>query len=354
MTRTSSNRITDSVVFLSLVRYRVIVILVATLVLAASFVPGFFEGRTLSLGIDRVATMGLLAIGLTVVLIAGQLDLSGGAILALSGIAAIGLQPALGQIPAALVGIAVAMAAGAINGVLVVVLKINSLVATLATMVFFRAVCHLITDSRPVSGTDPFFGIPLTQPVAGTVSARVLLFLALIVLLHFWLTRSVGGRNLFAVGSNAASATASGVRSNAYLFGAFVFSGMMAGVAGVTFSIASNTGSPVFGDTIVLTAIAAVVIGGTRLEGGVGSALGTLGGLLTLAALTTAMEYQSVPAYVQDIVTGCILLLLILLDRFTFAKQGVDLSLSALARRLRRRRPGAQKDTTQEIERTIA
>lgn len=350
MSASRPTRLTNSVLFLGLARYRVIVILIATLALSASFVPGFLEGRTLSLGIDRVATMGLLAIGLTVVLIAGQLDLSGGAILALSGIAAIGLQPTFGQVPAAVIGILIAMLAGAINGVLVVVLRINSLVATLASMLFFRALCHLITESRPISGTDPFFGIPLTQPIGGTVSARVLLFLGLIVLLHLWLTRAVAGRNLLAVGSNAASASASGVRSNVYLFGAFVFSGTMAGVAGVTFSIASNTGSPMFGDTIVLTAIAAVVIGGTRLEGGVGSALGTLGGLLTLAALTTAMEYQSVPSYVQDIVTGVILILLILLDRFTSDKHGVDLSVTALARRIRNRSGSAHEE---QKERTI-
>ncbi|MBK0418680.1 ABC transporter permease [Leucobacter sp. CSA1] len=335
---------------LGLVRYRVVVILVATLVIAASFVPGFFEARTLSLGLDRAATMGLIAIGLTVVLIAGQLDLSGGAILALSSIAAVGLQGQLGQFPAALVGVGVGLAAGCFNALLVAVLRINSLVATLASMLLFRAICHLITDSRPVSGTDPFFGIPLTQPLVWTLSARVTIFLVLLLLLHLWLTRAVVGRNLFAVGSNAASASASGIRSRWYLFGAFVFSGLMAGIAGVTFGIASNTGSPVFGDTIVLTSIAAVVIGGTRLEGGVGSALGTLGGLLTLAALTTAMEYQSIPAYVQDIVTGAILLLLILLDRLTHSKRGVDVSLTTLARRLSRTSAGSQP---KEMERTI-
>ncbi|MBO1901049.1 ABC transporter permease [Leucobacter weissii] len=352
MTPTSSAQRPWTLALLGLVRYRVVVILVATLAISATFVPGFFAARTLSLGADRVATMGLIAIGLTVVLIAGQLDLSGGAILALSGIAAIGLQEQLGQVPAAIVGVGVGILAGTCNGVLVVVLRINSLVATLASMLLFRAVCHLITDSRPISGVDPFFGIPLTQPLFGTLSARVALFLVLILLLHVWLTRTVSGRNLFAVGSNATSASASGIRSRWYLFGAFVFSGFMAGLAGVLFSVASNTGSPVFGDTIVLTAIAAVVIGGTRLEGGVGSALGTLGGLLTLAALTTAMEYQSVPAYVQDIVTGAILLLLILLDALTHAKRGVDLSLPSLVRRFSPRRAGSTP--TKETERTHA
>jgi ribose transport system permease protein len=336
-------RMFDSAGFLGLVQYRVIIILLTTFIVAASIVPGFLDFRTLSLSLDRVATMGLLAAGLTVVLIAGQLDLSGGAILALSGIATIGLQEQLGQIPALLVGVLVGLAAGMINGFLVVILKINSLVATLASMLFFRSLCHLITESRPVSGTDLFFGLIVTRPLAGTFSLRVFLFIIVIVLLHVWLTRTVAGRNLFAVGSNPASVVASGIRANVYLFGAFAFSGLMAGVAGVVFSLGVNTGSPVFGDTIVLTAIAAVVIGGTRLEGGRGSGLGTLGGLLTLAALTTAMEYQSVPAYVQDIVTGLILLLLILLDRFVSSKKRRDVSLTALMRSVRDRERPIQK-----------
>lgn len=342
----SRRHILDSEVFHALVRNRVVIILVATLTIGATLVPGFLDFRTASLGLDRMATLGLVAIGLTVVLIAGQLDLSGGAILALSGIATIGLQPQLGQIPATLVGLGVGIAAGAINGFLVVVLRINSLVATLASMLFFRALCHLITESRPISGIDPLFGLIVSRPIGGTLTSRTLLFLVLIVLLHLWLTRAVAGRQLFAVGSNPASAEASGIRSRAYLFGAFVFSGTMAGVAGVIQSLSVNTGSPVFGERIVLVAIAAVVIGGTRLEGGRGSALGTLGGLLTIAALTTAMEYQSVPAYLQDIVTGVILLLLILLDRTASSSQRRDVTLAALWRRARSSRSSRMNERT--------
>ncbi len=329
-----------------LVHNRVIIILLATLIIGASFVPGFLEFRTASLGLDRMATLGLVAIGLTVVLIAGQLDLSGGAILALSGIAAIGLQPELGQVPAALIGALVGVCAGTINGILVVVLRINSLVATLASMLFFRALCHLLTESRPISGIDPFFGLAVSRPIGGTVTGRTLIFFVLVILLHLWLTRTVAGRHLFAVGSNPASAEASGIRSRAYLFGAFVFSGTMAGVAGVIQSLSVNTGSPVFGENIVLIAIAAVVIGGTRLEGGRGSALGTLGGLLTIAALTTAMEYRSIPAYTQAIVTGVILLLLILLDRSVSGSQRRDVTLSAVWRRARSSRSSRKKERT--------
>jgi len=178
---TSSRRILDSEVFHALVRNRVVIILVSTLTIGATLVPGFLEFRTASLGLDRMATLGLVAIGLTVVLIAGQLDLSGGAILALSGIATIALQETLGQIPAAFVGLGVGIAAGAVNGFLVVVLRINSLVATLASMLIFRALCHLITESRPVSGIDPLFGLIVSRPIADTFTGRTLLFFALII-----------------------------------------------------------------------------------------------------------------------------------------------------------------------------
>ena len=338
----------DSDVFLGIVRYRVAIILVATIAISASLVPGILEFRALSLSLDRVGTAALVAVGVTLVLIAGKLDLSGGAILALSGITAIGLQAELGQIPAAIVGVGVGIAAGIVNGYLVVVLRINSLVATLASMLFFRALCHFITESRPVSGLDPLFGLAVSRPIEGTFTLRAIVFVLALVLLHLWLTRAVAGRNLFAVGSNPVSAEASGIRSNAYVFGTFVFAGTMAGVAGVIQSLSVNTGSPVFGESTSLLPIAAVVIGGTRLEGGRGSALGTLGGLLVIAVLTTAMEFSNVPAYIQNIVTGVILLLLILLDRFVSGKRSRDLSLRALLHAVR-----GSRHTT-ENERTLA
>jgi ribose/xylose/arabinose/galactoside ABC-type transport system permease subunit len=319
----------------ALVRYRVLLILAVTFSVASIWVPKFLSTGTLSLSLDRAATMGLLAVGLTVVLLAGQLDLSGGALLAISGITAIGLQDTMGQIPAAFVGVLVGVTAGALNAFLVVLLRINSLVATLASMLFIRGLAHFITESRPVSGIDPFFGLAVSRPIEGTITGRSLLFLVIIFALHIWFTRTVSGRNMFAVGSNIVSATASGVKSRKYLAGSFIFSGAMAGIAGVISSLSVNTGSPVFGESIVLTAIAAVVIGGTRLEGGRASALGTLGGVLTLGALTTAMEFQNIPAYIQQIVAGLILLLLILLDQVVSSRNGRDVTLRALIGRLK-------------------
>jgi ribose/xylose/arabinose/galactoside ABC-type transport system permease subunit len=295
--------------------YRLAIMLTLTLAVAAVTVEGFLKVSTLGLSLDRASTIGLIALGLTVLLIAGQIDLSGGSIMALSGITAMSLQPSVGLPVAVLAALGVGALVGLVNGVLVVRFEINSLVATLATMLAVRAVAHIVTGSQPVSGSDPLAGAVVVQRVVGVLTLRTVVFLVLLALLHVWLTRTVAGRNLLAVGSNVQSATGSGVRADAYLFGAFVFGGLCSGAAGVLLSLGVNTGSPVFGETIVVTVIAAVVVGGTRLEGGRGSALGTLGGVVTFGAITTALEFQSVPAYTQQVVTGAILIALIVLDR---------------------------------------
>jgi ribose transport system permease protein len=298
-----------------IVRYRVLVILAATLIVAILVVPGFLRLSTLALGLDRGASIGLIAIGMTVLLIARQIDLSVGSIFGLCGIIAVMLQPTLGVWPAAVVGILAGAGLGAINGVLTVVFRINSLVATLATMLAFRAIAHWLTESQPVAGTDIMLSITLSNIYLEIFTLRSILFVGLILCLHAWLTLTVAGRNLFAVGSNPEAATASGISPDRTVFLSFILAGVLAGIAGVLQSLTTNTGSPMFGSEILVVIIAAVVVGGTRIEGGKGSALGTLGGVLTITALTTAMEFQSIPAYVQQVAMGLILILLVVLDR---------------------------------------
>jgi len=299
----------------TLIRYRVGIILGLTLAVSAILVPGFVSLSTFSLGFDRGSTIGIVAIGLTVLLIAGKIDLSVGSVFAVTGIIAIMLQPALGLWPAAFVGVLAGAVCGAFNALLSVVFKVNALVATLATMLIFRSIAHWLTDSQPQPGTDIMLSVRLATVYFDLFTVRSALFLGAILLLHVWLSRTIAGRNLFAVGSNPVAAEASGISSDRITFLGFVFASTMAGIAGVLQSLATNTGSPVFGSEMTVAVIAAVVVGGTRIEGGRGSALGTLGGVLTIAALTTAMEFQSVPAYVQRVVAGLILILLVVLDR---------------------------------------
>ncbi len=299
------------------VRYRLVVLLVLVLVLGGFTIDDFFSLTTAQSVINRATIVGLLAIGLTPVLIAGQIDLSIGSILSMSGISMIMLQPIIGNIPAAIVGILVGVAIGALNAVIVVVFNIASLVATLATLLIFASLALLLTNSQPVSSPDPLFGLGLTVGVAGIFTPRSLLFVLAALLVFVWLRFTPSGRSLYAVGSNPAAATASGIRANGYLVASFVISGFFAGTAGVIQALSTATGSPVAGSLMLIPAITAVVIGGTRLEGGRGSSLATLGGVVALGALTMVMEFNGIPAYTQAIYTGLILIALITLDRLT-------------------------------------
>lgn len=314
----------------SAVRYRLLLVLAAVLVVGGFTVSDFLTVDTFQSVLDRATVVGFLALGLTPVLIAGQIDLSIGSILSMSCITTIFLQPIIGNVPAAMAGLAMGVLIGIINALLVVVFKINSLVATLATLLIFASLALLLTDSYPLSSKDPLFGIPLTADLLGIFTPRSALFLCVVVLMLVWLRTTPSGRNLYAVGSNAPAAASAGINTNAYIVTTFVISGFCSGAAGVLQSLSTATGSPVAGAVMLIPAITAVVIGGTRLEGGQGSSLATLGGVLALGALTTMLEYNGVPSYTQAIYTGLLLILLITLDSLV----GRD---GAIASRSRRR-----------------
>jgi ribose transport system permease protein len=299
----------------TLVQYRLLVVLVLVAVLGTFTISDFFTVDTLQSVLNRATIVGFLALGLTPVLIAGQIDLSIGSTLSMAGITTISLQPLIGNVPAAIAGLAMGLFIGAVNAAIVVVLKISSLVATLATLLIFASLALLLTNSRPLSSADPIFGIPLTGDLLAVFTPRSAMFVAAAILMFVWLRLTPSGRNLYAVGSNAAAARSAGIRSNGYLVATFLISGAFAGAAGVLQSLSTATGSPVAGSVMLIPAITAVVIGGTRLEGGRGSSLATLGGVLALGALTVMFEFNGVPAYTQDIYTGVLLIVLITLDR---------------------------------------
>lgn len=297
------------------VQYRLLVLLIAVAILGSITIDDFFTLDTFQSILNRATVVGLLALGLTPVLIAGQIDLSIGSILSMAGITTIGLQPIIGNVPAALAGLAVGVLIGAINATIIVVFKISSLVATLATLLIFASLALLLTNSQPLSSPDPTFGIRLTGDLLVIFTPRSAMFVAAALLMFVWLRFTPSGRNLYAVGSNAPAATSAGIRSNGYIVATFLISGLFAGAAGVLQSLSTATGSPVAGAVLLIPAITAVVIGGTRLEGGRGSSLATLGGVLALGALTMMLEFNGVPSYTQAIYTGVLLIVLITLDR---------------------------------------
>ena len=303
------------VIVAKLIRERVWVLLVAMLAYAGLTIPGFLSSSNLGLTLDQATPIGLMAVGLTLCLIVGQVDLSSGAVVTLSGIVAIGMQGPLGAFPAVLAGITAGLACGAVNGILISKGKNNSLVVTLASGLFIVAFADYLTASKPEVSNNPLYGSGLLQGIVGDVTPRTLIFLATGVLLALFLRFTGWGRTAFALGSNPASAEDAGVRTDSYVIAAFVFAGGCAGAAGVFLSLSTGSGSSTYGGfSMTISVLTAVVIGGTRLEGGQGSAIGTIGGVMTLAALTAAMNYDSVEVYTQEIVVGFVLVLLVVVD----------------------------------------
>lgn len=314
----------------TLVQFRLLVVLAVVLVIGWATLPDFVTISTLQAVLDRAAVVGFLALGLTPVILAGHIDLSVGSTLTMAGIATIYFQSVLGNVPGALVGLAVGALIGAINAALVVTLRISSLVATLATLLIVASMALLLTDSQPLTAVNPRFGLGLSGDFLAVFSPQSAMFLLATVLMAVWLRAFPSGRHLYAVGSNAVAATASGINANAYVVTAFVLSGLCSGAAGVLQSLSTATGSPLAGSATLIPAITAVVIGGTRLEGGRGSALATLGGVVALGALTMMLEFNNVPSYTQDIYIGALLISLIALDRFVSADSPSSESSRAL------------------------
>jgi len=283
--------------------------------LAMSLLLGgaFWRPANLQDLVSALAIEGIMCVGMTIVMVAGGFDLSIGSVLALAGVIVVSFETS--GLPAAMsIALLVSGLAGLANGVLVGVLRINPFIATLSTMVIVRALALIYTGSEPVSGADLRL-MELTRSVLAGVPAIGLVALVLAALGHCMMTRLRIGREIHALGSNEAAARASGVGTVRLKILCYVLCSLCAGIAGIVLAGRLNTGSPVIGEHAALNVIAAVLLGGTSLSGGVGTIWGSLAGLLAIGALENMMRILDVPAYSQRILQGGLLLAIVVADR---------------------------------------
>ncbi len=303
---------------------RIYIFVVVAFALAFLLVPQLQGVLPMKNLVQRATIEGIMAVGMTVVILAGQLDLSVGSVLALSGVVALGLQGDIGPVPAAIAGILVGGLVGVVNGFLVVRAGINSFIVTLAAMIAVRGIAMTISGAAPIRGADSSFGPSVDRALFGPIfkdlplgtflTPRILIFLALLLVAHVVLMRIRQGRNIYAVGGNPEAARLSGIDAAAYTFGAFVFCGLTAGLAGTLLGLSLNTGTATVGTAGALPVIAAVVIGGTALTGGSGSMLKTLMGVLLISLVYTAMNLYGLQVYLQSVVMGLVLIVVVLID----------------------------------------
>ena len=309
------------------IEYNFIVIFLAVAMIATFLSPNFMTGGNIANLIQQAAVTGVVAIGMTYVILTGNIDLSVGSVCALCGmVVAVLLVGGMPIWAAILVTILIGAACGALMGAIAALADVPSFIVTLAGLVSFRGVTYLLTDGVPVSGLPAGFAvISATQiPILPgfSLSSMAVIFLALCVLAGGLLRLTVVGETIYATGGNPEAARLSGLPTRAVLILVFTVSGVMSALGGILLTSRLRIGQPTAAQGLELDAIAAVVLGGTSLFGGRGGILGTFFAVMLLQVLRNIFNLLGLGSFYQMTVTGLIIVAAILLNRFIDLRRG--------------------------------
>ncbi|RGP35382.1 ABC transporter permease [Pseudotabrizicola alkalilacus] len=309
------------------IEYNFIVIFLVVVIIATLLSPNFLTSGNISNLFQQAAVTGVVAVGMTFVILTGNIDLSVGSVCALCGMVVAVLLVGGWPIWAAILAtIAIGAACGAVMGAITALAQVPSFIVTLAGLVSFRGVTYLLTDGVPVSGLPASFAaISATQiPLfpGFSLSSMAVIFLLLCVLAGGLLRLTVVGETIYATGGNPEAARLSGLSTRAVLILVFAMSGVMSALAGILLTSRLRIGQPTAAQGLELDAIAAVVLGGTSLFGGRGGILGTFFAVMLLQVLRNIFNLLGLGSFYQMTVTGLIIVAAILLNRFIDLRRG--------------------------------
>ncbi|WP_129785547.1 ABC transporter permease [Promicromonospora panici] len=278
--------------------------------------PVFLTTNNLINILVQVSYIGIMAAGATLIIILGGIDLSVSAVLGLSFMVVAVTYQNLGW-PfwiCIIVGLATGTGIGLLNGVLVAFGKVQAFIATLATMFAATGLSLYLTNGTPILGLPDWF-LGLSQVRLLGVSLQVYLMIVVVIIAALWLKYRPAGRSLYAIGSNEEVARLSGIRVKLLQLRVYATAGFLAAVAGLVVGARLNAAQPSAGNSSdLLSVIAAVVIGGASLAGGVGSMWGTFVGLLIIGVLNNGLTLLNVSPHLQPVVIGAVIILAVLSD----------------------------------------
>lgn len=306
-------------------KYAIIVIFLGLIVVLSFASPAFLQPQNLINVVRQISVIGLLAIGVTVVIISTGIDLSLGSVLALASVVAASFAqspdwarpqyPGL-QLPvfAALgAGLGVGLLCGLINGALIAGFRIPPFIATLGMMTAARGVALIYSNGRPISGLKEDFNFIGQQSILG-VPVPIIVLAVVAIGAHLMLNNTRFGRHVYAVGGNEQAARVSGLNLTRIKILIYAFAGLMAGLGGLVLSARIGSGQPTLGEGAELDAIAAAVIGGTSFAGGIGTIWGTLVGALIIGVINNGLDLLNVSPFSQQVVKGAIIVIAIIID----------------------------------------
>ncbi|HEY3997613.1 MAG TPA: substrate-binding domain-containing protein, partial [Candidatus Xenobia bacterium] len=276
--------------------------------------PAFLTGSNLLNVLLQSSLNGVLAVGMTLVILTGGIDLSVGSVLAASGVVVgLILQAGASPVVAVLGGLAAGIGCGLANGLLITRADLPPFIVTLGMMSAARGLALVWSGDRPISGFDEAFRLIASGP--GLIGINIVVYGIAFVLL----TRTALGRYVYAVGGNEQAAWLSGVPTRFVKIFVYGVAGALSAVAAVMLDARLNSAQPIAGVNYELDAIAAVVIGGTSLSGGEGSVVGTLIGVLIMSVLRNGLNLLSVSADMQQVIIGVVIVVAVLVDRLRLA-----------------------------------
>jgi ribose transport system permease protein len=287
--------------------------LIALFIILSVVSPNFLTATNLASVARQTAVINILALGMTMIIIAGGIDLSVGSSLALAGLLGC-MTMAKHGIPAGLlVGLLAGALCGLANGTLTTALRVSPFIVTLGTMGIYRGLALIISKGLPVSDIPASYSYLAEGTLAG-IPFVLWLLAACAVIVHVMLEHTRLGRYAFSIGSNPEAVYYAGVPVRFHTTAVYAIAGLLAGLAGMIESSRLMTGQPTSGQGYELTAIAAVVIGGGSLRGGEGSVLGTLVGAFIMGLLANGSDLLGTNPYWQQVIIGAVIILAVAFD----------------------------------------
>ena len=305
--------------------YGMVLILILLFLALSVSIDGFFSARTVWSIIEQVSMFGIIAIGVTFIIITTGIDLSSGSVVALTAVVSASIVTGNDSVSSALLAFAASILIGALlglfNGGLTALGGIPPFISTLGMMIIARGAAQLYSDGRPIDASSEAFTWIADVNIFG-LPGLVLLYILIVITSHILLSRSTFGRHVYAVGVNLNAARICGINTNRTLMWVYVLGGALSGLAGALLASRTYAGNPSYGLAWELDAIAAAVIGGVSLSGGFGTIPMCVIGALIIGTTNKGLNMLGVDPYWQQIVKGAIIVIAVLLDTLKRRKKG--------------------------------
>ncbi len=296
-----------------------VVVVIITALIFTALDPRFISVRNVANIASQISFLAVLAVSMTYVIISGEIDLSIGSMVGLCGVifgltAATGVDVSLAMVVTLIAGIGL----GAVNGLLSVVLRVPSIIITLGTLSAYRGAAYYLSDGYPISGfaRDTWFLAIGQQRLFGVVPYNAVILVVFAVIAAVVLRRTVFGHRLYAMGSNLRAAKLAGINTDLIKVQVLGFSGLSAALAALLTASQTGVADPNVGSGYELDAIAAVIIGGAQLTGGVGTILGSVLGMLLIGMIRNGLVIIGVSIYLLIVVSGLIVIAAVAVNHF--------------------------------------